>query len=659
VTSIFSSAVSPGSLYAAWERVRRNNGCAGGDAVTVAAFSRHADAHLRLLAESLKRGTYLPGPFRHIELSKDGGGTRRLSVPCVIDRVAQTAMATALAVLLEPEFEENSFGYRAGKSVDMAVRKIVSLRNEGFTHVVEGDVVCYFDSVAHDVLLELLAKHVPDTDAVALVALWLQHYGEDGRGLPQGSPISPLLANLYLDALDEAMHGERTRIVRFADDFVVLCKCKESAERAYADARELLAGRGLILHPEKTKLTRFEDGFVFLGHIFVRSLAMKSADEEPFPLPDAREPLAPYPYVEPGETPAAETFAPADSEETIDETFIRDRTLYMIDENCVLAAKNGEFAVQDRKTGKTRVRLRRDSVGRIEIGPKGGIETEALRLAAADDIGIYFTDGRGDCVASASSALCAERDNALLLAQAERALDPAKSLALARIFVAGKLRNSHAVLKRLNLRKKIPAVEDAAEDVKQAARAAKTAESLAALSGIEGAAAKRYWSGLSKLLAPDWGFSARKRRDALMDPANILFSWFGSLLTREIRTALIYARLHPGIGYLHSSRNMPEPLAYDFIEPFRAPVSDSLTVAAINGGIVPREAFVRGEDGRYRPQASVYRAVATQFETRMTGVVKAENGDRVSLRALIRRHARALARHIEGKGTYAAYKTDY
>ena len=270
-----------------WLRVWANRGAAGGDGVRCEGFSLCAKERLAQLSKDLRLGAYRPGPLRHVEIPKksrsgrpDSGAAgkpgrfRTLSIPCVRDRVAQSSVALLLTPLLDREFEDASYGYRPGRSVKQAVEKVRRLRAEGYVWTADADIESYFDNIPHDRLITRFLRSVTESPLSELVGLWIETGAQGGRGVPQGSPLSPLLSNLYLDDLDEALSGKGLRIVRFADDFVVLSKDKRGAEQALADAGAQLAALGLKLNLDKTRIRSFDDSLRFLGHLFVRSWLM-------------------------------------------------------------------------------------------------------------------------------------------------------------------------------------------------------------------------------------------------------------------------------------------------------------------------------------------------------------------------------------------------
>lgn len=272
------------SLRRALARVKENHGCAGADGITIADFEACAQAQLAILADEVTTGRYYAWPLRKVEVEKKPGSTerRRLLIPAVRDRVLQTAVAAYLEPFLEKEFEDCSFAYRRGRSVRMAVERVYLLYREGYHWLLDADIDDFFDTVESEVVLARLGPLIPDELALRLVRLWLDysiwdgiHLERPGVGLPQGSVVSPMLANLCLDRLDERLEGEGFRVVRYADDFVVLTKGRKRAEQALELTEETLRELQLRLNTDKTRVVRFSDGFRFLGVIFLKDLLLQ------------------------------------------------------------------------------------------------------------------------------------------------------------------------------------------------------------------------------------------------------------------------------------------------------------------------------------------------------------------------------------------------
>jgi RNA-directed DNA polymerase len=264
-------------LREAWVRVQRNKGAAGVDEQTLAAVQEYGVG--RLLGElqrDLRAGSYRPAPVRRVEIPKPQGGKRPLGIPTVRDRICQQAARLVLEPIFEADFLEVSYGFRPGRKATDAKEVLRRSFVDGYQFVFEADIRNYFSEIEHERLLGLVAERVSDRRVLALVRGWLRAgVMQDGMlrrtiaGTPQGGVISPLLSNIYLQALDRAFDdGAHGRLVRYADDFVVICRSEADARVAQQLAGEVLAGLGLELHPEKTKvvdLREGREGFDFLG----------------------------------------------------------------------------------------------------------------------------------------------------------------------------------------------------------------------------------------------------------------------------------------------------------------------------------------------------------------------------------------------------------
>ena len=294
-------------LHAAFGRVRENAGCRGADGVTVGDFAFNLEAELDALEASLAERRYFPVPLMEIQAPKRDGGFRRLAVPSVRDRVAQAAMFLATRELFEREMEEVSFAFRVGLGVRQAVARIAELRDQGFRFVLDADVAAFFDTIPHERLFRRLHRLPLPPYFFTLFAHWVRAEVYDGkslrrleRGIPQGSVVSPLLANLFLDQLDEAFARAGRQIVRYADDFLVLCRTSSEAEASLELTDELLEKLELDLNREKTVLTSFDQGFKFLGVLFVRDEVFLpfEARKEEHPPPVLPPPLTLRRYLE-------------------------------------------------------------------------------------------------------------------------------------------------------------------------------------------------------------------------------------------------------------------------------------------------------------------------------------------------------------------------
>ena len=280
---LWDKTYAPANLASAFAKVWRNGGSAGADAQTVAHFARHAEEELSGLAEQLREGTYRPQPVRRAWIPKPGSREKRpLGIPAVRDRIVQGALRHVLEPIFETDFAEHSYGFRPGRGAKDALRRVDTLLKAGHDWVVDADLKSYFDTIPHDRLLALIQARVADGPVLALVERFLRAgVLEEAKGwrptecgTPQGGVISPLLANLYLNPLDHHMERAGWEMVRYADDFVILCRTEAKARAALAAVSAWVSEEGLTLHSDKTRVVdaRAPGGFDFLGYHFERGM---------------------------------------------------------------------------------------------------------------------------------------------------------------------------------------------------------------------------------------------------------------------------------------------------------------------------------------------------------------------------------------------------
>jgi len=278
--SLIDKVSSRKNLKVSWEKVRKNQGSSGVDRQSISLFERHADDNLHALREELKTKRYTPRSVRRVYIPKPGSKERRpLGIPTVKDRIVQTALRNVLEPIFEKKFVEHSYGFRPQRGSKDALRRVQELLNDGYQWVVDADIERYFDTIDHEMLMEEVEKEVSDGRVLDLIRSYLKQsitdeleMWEPKGGTPQGAVISPLLANIYLHPIDEAMRARGYQMVRYADDLVILCKSQAEAQEALTYLSKLLQERKLRLNPEKTHIvdaTR-RGGFDFLGYHFER-----------------------------------------------------------------------------------------------------------------------------------------------------------------------------------------------------------------------------------------------------------------------------------------------------------------------------------------------------------------------------------------------------
>jgi RNA-directed DNA polymerase len=294
--SLVDKAIRPSTLEAAWRRVERNKGAAGVDGQGIARFAAGAERYLAELHENLKNDSYRPSPVRRVDIPKGDGQTRPLGIPTIKDRIVQTALKMTIEPIFEVQFRAGSYGFRPGRSCKDALREVDRLLQEGFTHVVDADLKSYFDTIPHDKLMARVGETISDGRILSLIDGFLKQEimsvmarWQPTTGTPQGAVLSPLLANIYLHPLDLLMEQGGYRMVRYADDFVILCGTEAEAMAALRDVKAWTGANGLTLHPDKTRIVdsgQPGQGFDFLGYRFetgrrfVRKKSLKAVKDK-------------------------------------------------------------------------------------------------------------------------------------------------------------------------------------------------------------------------------------------------------------------------------------------------------------------------------------------------------------------------------------------
>jgi RNA-directed DNA polymerase len=289
--ALYDKVCSRHNLLQSADKVIGNGGAAGVDHQSTEEFSEDWRREILKLEEALRSNTYDPQAIRRTLIPKPGSLEKRpLGIPTVRDRVVQTALLNVLEPIFDVRFYEHSYGFRHGRGCHHALERVEAELQSGKVFVVDADLKSYFDTIPHDRLMARIREHVSDSSVLGLVQKYLKAKILDElqewtpeTGTPQGAVISPLLANLYLNPLDHLLAGAGFSLVRYADDFVILCPSREDADRALALVQQWVADNGLTLHPTKTRIvdSRTEE-FAFLGYTFKGRLRLprkKSLDK--------------------------------------------------------------------------------------------------------------------------------------------------------------------------------------------------------------------------------------------------------------------------------------------------------------------------------------------------------------------------------------------
>jgi CRISP-associated protein Cas1 len=660
----FRQFLSLDNFQRAWERVAANQGCAGVDQQTIPQFAQQSSLYMAHLIQDLEQGAYRPLPLRQLWIPKKSGGWRSLAVPTVRDRVVQQALLQILHPVLEPQFESCSFAYRPGRSHKLAVQQVDFWHRRGYEWLLDADVVHYFDHVQHERLLAEVQERLHEPKFLKLLEQWItagiltpQGIMLPTKGVPQGAVISPILANVYLDDFDERLTENQLKLVRFADDFVVMGRSEQQVLTAKEQVAELLGQMGLELHPEKTRITNFARGFQFLGHRFVGNLVVETSKEEraqeprhethqaselhlvyadlPSPsnlmqqamlekieeLKAANQPIPPPLFVALGYRVREEKpVAIASTESMWSEEMA---TLYLVHQGSTLCKEQGRFVVE----GEQAVEIPIVEVERILVLGRVQLTTAAIETCLEEQIPVVFCTQSGDYKGHLWSAeFC---DLEAEAAQFQRRQDEAFRFAMAQQVILGKLANARHLLLRLNRKRQLVEVAHGIEELSQDLESVRGLEqkadqpiTLDQLRGHEGAAAVRYFAALGQLISNE-GFSLTGRtRRPPKDPVNSLLSFGYTLLYNNVLSLILAEGLNPYLGNLHGSDRKEAFLAFDLMEEFRSPIVDTLVMRLVNQKILRPTDFTW-----FNPEGGVYladtarRVFLKHFEERISGYI--------------------------------------
>ncbi|MFD0915007.1 CRISPR-associated endonuclease Cas1 [Pseudahrensia aquimaris] len=623
----------------AWEQTSANGGSAGGDRVSLGEFRSNLFANLTQLRSEILQGTYRTSPFRKVAVPKRKPGYRVLTIPSVRDRVLHKSIANALTPILEPIFEDCSFGYRPGRGVVHAVERVERWRKQGYSVVIEADIVSYFDNVDHELLIEKIQTAIGIMDgAASVLALLIALLGDQanalgtpGRGLVQGSPLSPLLANLYLDALDEEIEAQGVKLVRYADDFVILCKSQGKAKKVLQHCTTILAEHNLRLHEDGTRIVSFDQGFDFIGYLFVKSLSIKEKRE-----------------------PNEKTRSKAPKSEITDEGIIEldelgtrfdpgARVLHLVDPAHQLEIRNRSFSVQ-RGEGIELITIPHKRIGRIEVSPGIAVSSGATTLAMDTQTPMHFLDWQGQTRGLLASTR--SRSAGLQFDQAAMILDNEKRLGIAKLLVDARIRNQRTQIQRLNRRKSLDKVEHGLLAMKRNLRKLPQINTVSAALGLEGASGQLFWPMVGSLLDNHF-FQFKTRSRPARDPCNATLNYLAGILERDIRGSIQKVGLHPGFAFLHASRDRHDGLVFDLMEPFRAPLTEGLMVYLFNAKRLREEMFEIGSERDIAISTDGRKAIVEAYENAVAKRVRKPDGTgKLSWRNMMVWQARTLTNAI-------------
>ena len=548
------------------------------------------DSHLMALQKSQQKiltGQYQAGVLQPVEIEKPDGGTRHLSVPNWHERTLQKAVTTTLGQILDQLWMKHSYGYRKGLSRLHARDQINQYIKQGYHWVLESDIESFFDSVNWQNLEQRLKLLLPNEPLVDLLMQWVSADKRDQQdnvisrhqGLPQGAPISPILANLLLDDLDQDMLAKGHQIVRYADDFVMLFKSQEAAEAALADIHLSLQEHDLAINPDKTRIVESSQGFKYLGYVFIDGYAIESKREK-----------VTSPTVPPTNKPSADNLLsevpPISESGQIGERENLGLLLTIAGDIAMLSSEKNRLIVEQYDERQSYPWHTLSAV--MLIGPHH-ITTPALRSAMKANVPIHFANQFGQYQGVSASGQPSELGADFWLQQSLHMQQPTHALEISQALITGRLAGIKAVIQRRETN--APELDALIRLSKQIQRA----ENLDQLRGFEGQASKQLWAFFKRYLEPEWQFTGRNRRPP-KDPVNALLSLGYSFLYGLVDSLNRAVGLYPWQAALHQKHGYHHTLASDLMEPFRYLV-ERVVLTLINKGQVKLDDFADTEQG--------------------------------------------------------------
>jgi CRISPR-associated protein Cas1 len=540
-----AQVADPARLATAWADVLASDEEDGVLGQGVTRFAEDADEYLARMAADLRSGTYEPGQLIPVKLPRPDGRVRMLHVPTVRDRIVERSILAVLTPVIDPLLGPFSYAYRPGLGVADAAQAIAVLRDEGMAWVARTDFHDCFGSIPVHHLRRLLSALIEDPDLLALIeALLDRRAAARGsaavvNGLPQGSPLSPLWANLVLAGFDARVVRAGFPVVRYSDDLVALAVSRDDAWEAMRVMSEAAAELGMPLAADKSAVMSFEEGFCFVGEDF------------------------------------GPRYPPVLAGHRVDEP--ARRVLYLAMQGAHARLESGRVIVESSREEHL-LDVPSGLVERIVCFGAIGISAGLRSWALGSDVDMVFLSRRGSYLGHAWPAGSSQRI-ARLRAQLSFASDNTRLLAFARAVVDAKVRKQIVLLQRFARRDNSEAVISRTQQMESLLTMLADCSTREELMGIEGAAAREYFAALEQIVPEDMHFTGRSRQPPA-DVINAALSYGYAIILGETVSALCAAGLDPGIGFLHSEQDRRPSLALDLMEEFRPLVVDQVVIAA-------------------------------------------------------------------------------
>ncbi len=650
------------NFLSAFQNVKENNGMPGTDDQSIDDFSVNLYENLASLIRTMKNNSYRSEPLLGIIVNKEEN-PRALAIPTVKDRIAQRATVNKIYDSVEQILEDCSYAYRKGFSRYQARRALEIAYKEGYRYVLEADIDDFFDTVDWNILFSKLEALFPHEKFVDWIKDWVRqsvlfetYKINRSQGLPQGAVISPLLANLYLDEFDEAIRKEGFRLIRYADDFVVVCKTRQKAEQALCLVKKKLGELALSLNKEKTNITHFDRGFRYLGFLFCRSVSLEVPKDKKRQInedvsTDWGKNIAPYSWLAALREKTLKTIIhPEKRSYRLAELHVNNieaeikRIVYITQPKQKVSVKKMQLIISEWREDenafiKVKVFPLKQIKSLVIIG-RSRFSVPALLSCAQNDIPVYFCRRNGELITASLPLADGELwRNGLL--QMNRNEQEDFVLNFSKRIVRAKIQNCRSVLRRR-------LSDQSGEEflrLKTYMDSCENKTSVDSLRGIEGKAAADYFKMFASLVDEQWEFKRRQKHPA-PDAVNALLSFGYTLLYHHITTVLYTVGLNPVIGIYHKTSERYFALAADLQEEFRF-IVDTLVLTMLNEKMVKEEDFLSGrrvlfkDDFRKRYIVFFEKKISSEF-------TYYGDGQKYSYHGFFEKQAEKLKQYIKG-----------
>lgn len=617
----------------AMEHLQSKNDGAGIDGVRLSDLEEYWEMNKDELLHSIMEGTYKPGIVREVEIIGANGKRRNISQIVSIDRLILRCITQQLRKRIEPEFSANSFAYQEGKGTFEAAKQVVDFLNSGFVWCAEIDIMNYFDNIVHEKILSLLHRYVTDDSVFLMLEKYLRCFiSSDDRieqkkiGLLQGSPLSPLLSNLYLDEFDKHMEKKGEKICRFADNINIYCKSIEEANEKYTEASKMLKERFQLETNKQKSGVFYGPRRRFLGFYFERN------GESGYLAKRNEKRINRYNYWHPT---------------TIQRI---DRDYHIINDG-ILTRK--DFTVLfENEEGKKYLPV--ETMGSLNVYSNVTFSSNFFEYANQKGIKVAMYDKFGRFVGDFVSARHSS-SGTTLLRQAALYNDKVRRLQIAKSIIMASVHTMRSNLRYYHKKTKMDILSEGIENLSANRKKMNEVKSLSELLMLEARNRQQYYHCFNGILkSEEFVFEKRTKRPP-RDPLNAMISFGNMCLYQRIATELYKRQLDIRIGFLHATNNRLQSLNLDIAELFKPIIIDRTIFTLVNKGMIhPTSDFVFGEEGVYL-NAHGKQIFLNEYENKLYQKLT-QDGQKVTYDTLIRQETRKIFRLVHYGEKYKPFR---